>query len=249
MARQIGMGMIEGTLHNLTFYRMRGKYYVRAKRKVSRKRILTDPKFARVMENAGEFKVAVRMGKLLRDSIKNRFPEAGSRATSIRVLQQMLKIKKLDVTSKRGKRNAGTALASDEAKKLLKGFEFNPDSHIASILFKPVGVDMVTGVISIADLIPLKDVKPPAGATHLTLSGAYADVNFASNTSAVAYTNEVNLAIDGNSSTVTLTPSSLPEGTGTKFCFLQVRFFQEVGGVQYVLKEGKYQAVRIVEVG
>jgi len=241
--------MIEGTLHNLTFYRMRGKYYVRAKRNVSRKRILTDPKFARLMENAREFKLAVRMGKLLRDSIKNRFREAGSRATSIRVLQQMLKIRKLDVTSERGNRNAGTALATEEAKKLLRGYEFNPDSPIAIILFKPVEVDMVTGVISIADLIPLKHVKAPAGATHLTLSGVYTDVNFASNTNAVAYTNEVNLAIDGSSTTVTLTPSTLPEGTGIKFCFLQVKFFQEVGGVQYVLKDGKYHAMRVVGVG
>src|SRR6185295_13995882 len=120
----------------------------------------------------------------------SQFPGAGSRATSIRVLQLMLKIIKLDVTSERGKRNAGVALATEEAKSLVKGFEFNPDAPMASILLKPVEADMLTGVISIADLIPMKDVKPPAGATHLSLSGAYADLNFPLDTSAVAYTNE-----------------------------------------------------------
>src|SRR5882724_7550275 len=151
MGRQTGINKIEGTLSDLTFYKMKGNFFVRTKRNVSRARILTDPKFARVRENGSEFGIAVRTGKLLRDCVKDMFRDAGNHATSIRVLQLMLKILKLDLTSDRGKRNAGIALANPDAKKLLKGFEFNSRSQLHSILLKPYLTDTSTGIITIPD--------------------------------------------------------------------------------------------------
>jgi hypothetical protein len=248
MAKQKGNLKIEGTMNDMTFYKIRNNYYVRAKRDVSRERILTDPKFARVRENGNEFGLAVKAGKLLRDVVKNMFKEARSLATSTRLLQLMLRIQKSDLISERGKRNTGVALASPAAKKLLKGFEFNSKAQMGSILFKPYTVNTVTGVIAIANLVPVNDVLVPEGTTHLTLRGAYADVNFTDGASAIEYTNEVNLSIDATLTTVTLTPTAVPPGTGTKFYLLQLEFFQMVNAVQYELNNGLFNALVIAEI-
>ena len=53
MAKQIGPHFITGTYHNLCFYEMQGRYFVRMKSSLSRKRVKTDPKFAVTMAYAG----------------------------------------------------------------------------------------------------------------------------------------------------------------------------------------------------
>jgi hypothetical protein len=65
---------------------------------------------------------------------------------------------------------------------------------------------------------------------------------------AVNLTNAVNLAINATAGTVTLTPTAVPAGTGTKVYMLKVEFFQLLNGVQYSLKNGAYNALAIVEV-
>jgi hypothetical protein len=166
-----------------------------------------------------------------------------------RMLELMSQIQKLDTTSSHGDRNVGVAIASAAAKAMLKGFEFNNKSQIGSILFKPYAVTTATGVITIYNLIPINDVTVPQGATHLTLKGAYANLDFTDGVSAIEHTNEVNLLIDGTSTTVTLTPSGVPPGTGTKFYLLQIEFFQEVNAVQYELNNGSFNALVIADIG
>ena len=245
MARQKGINKMEGTVDDLTYYEMNGKHYVRKRRKVSKKRLKTDPMFKSMRENGAEFGKAATDGKLLRDCVKVLYKDAGRKAASDRVHQVMLEIKELDVTSEKGKKNVGIALGTEGAKKMLKGFEFNPDSQVGLILYKPFELDMETGTLSIANLIPQRDFKIPEGATHLTLSGACADVNFTTEISALELTNEVNLLLDNNSTSITLKPTTLPEGTGTRFYFLQVQFFQMVNKIPYELEDGRYHSLMI----
>ncbi len=61
-------------------------------------------------------------------------------------------------------------------------------------------------------------------------------------------TNAVNLPIDGTPEAVTLTPTAVPSGTGVKIFMLKVEFFQLVNGVQYSLKNGAYNALRVLDV-
>jgi hypothetical protein len=82
----------------------------------------------------------------------------------------------------------------------------------------------------------------------MTLRGAYANLNFTDGAVDIAYTDEVNLLIDSNTTNVLLTPASAPAGTGTKLYFLLVEFFQEVNGVQYALSSGAFNALVIAEV-
>src|ERR1043165_6116703 len=53
MAKQIGVLKIEGTIGNLTFYRIGNQYFVRLKSSLSGRRVKTKPEFERTMESAG----------------------------------------------------------------------------------------------------------------------------------------------------------------------------------------------------
>jgi hypothetical protein len=248
MARQKGVMKVEGTIDDLTYYKTKDGYLVKRKSGVSKTRIDNDPNFARTRENDAEFKNAAISGKYLRDTMRTLMNNARDGRVTSRLMKLMSTILRMDPTSARGERTVGTAIALPAAKALLKGFEFNAKSPMGSVLFTPYSVTTATGVIVITDLIPVNDVAVPEGATHLTLRGAYANVNFADGVCAIEYTNAENLPIDTTLSTVTLTPSGVPAGTGTKIYVLEIEFFQEVNGVQYELNNDGFNSLVITEV-
>jgi hypothetical protein len=74
-----------------------------------------------------------------------------------------------------------------------------------------------------------------------------ASVNFATGASELRLTNVVNMAVNAAASNVTLTPTAVAAGAGTKLFLLKIEFFQSVNGVQYPMKNGSYNALAIVE--
>ncbi|WP_206106588.1 hypothetical protein [Ilyomonas limi] len=160
----------------------------------------------------------------------------------------MAQVKNLDTTSVRGERSVDVGLGTAAGKALLKDFNFNINSILGAVLYKPYAVTTATGVIKITDFVPANDVAFPSGATHVSLQGAFAIIDFDLGTSEVEYTQVENLPIDMTSGTVTLTPAATPTGTGIKLYFLQISFYQEVNGVQYSLNNGAYNAFAIIEV-
>lgn len=248
MARQQGLIKIKGTLDNVTFYKTKDGDLAKMKTSVDKDRIANDPAYARTRENGAEFGSSAKSGKLTRDSLRPIALNAtDSRAVS-RMTKLMTQIKNLDATSVRGSRNVGVAMALATAKAMLKGFDFNNNAILGSLLYKPWAVNTTTGVITIAGLTPVNDVVFPEGATHISFTGAYGNINYATGVVDVKLTNIVNLPINGTASTVTLTPTAVPAGTGAKVYLLKIEFFQQVNGVQYSLKNGAYNALKIVEV-
>jgi hypothetical protein len=248
MARQKGILKVEGTLDNLTFYKSQDGHLVKTKGGVSGDRIANDPVFVRTRENGAEFGNSAVAGKLLRDTMRSLMLTASDNRVTARITKMMSDIKNLDTTSARGERSVGVAIAQPEAKAILKSLDFNINAILGSVLFTPYTINTATGAITIADLIPIEDIAYPQGATHVTLSSAFANIDFTTGISDIKYSNEVNLPIDGTSATQTLTPTAVPAGTGTQIYLLEVEFFQEVNGVQYALKNGAYNALRVVEV-
>lgn len=248
MARQKGIIKIDGTLDVLTFYKTQDGHLVKTKSEIPGDRIATDPVFARTRENGAEFGNAAIAGKYLRDTVRNMMMTASDNRVTSRVTQLMTEIKNYDTTSVRGERTVGVGIADPVAMDLLKGFDFNANAILKSILFAPYAVNTTTGVISLAALTPADDINAPEGTTHVTLAGAYANLDFADGTNDIKFTNEVNLPFDSTTGAVTLTPTAVPSGTGTKLYLLEIEFFQEVNGVQYSLKNGAYNSLAIVAV-
>ena len=248
MAKLKGILKIEGTLQDMTFYKTQDGHLVKTKSGVSADRIANDPAFARTRENGTEFANAASAGKLLRDSVRSMVQIASDNRITSRLTQVMSQIKNMDTTSARGERTVAIGIETPEGKILLKNLNFNNKAILGAILHKPYTVDVATGIIGIADLIPQSDIAAPSGATHIALASAFAIVDFALGTSTVSYSNGEILEIDNNSTTVTLTPDTVPTGTGTKLFLLLIQFFQEVNGSQYPLNNGAYNSLAIVEV-
>jgi hypothetical protein len=249
MARQSGLLKIKGTIGGMTFYKSQDGDLVREKGGVDGSRIANDPAFVRTRENGEEFGAAGKAGKLLRDSLRPMMLNAADGRVTSKVTQTMTDIIKLDTTSVRGTRTPTVGLAAAAAgKALLKGFNFNTNAVLGAVLYKPYAVNTTTGVITIAALVPINDIACPSGATHMSITGAYGNINFATGAVDVKLTNVVNLVINGTSGAVTLTPTAVPAGTGIKVYLLKIEFFQMVNTVQYSLKNGAYNALAIVEV-
>jgi hypothetical protein len=248
MAQQTGLLKIEGTLGGITFYKTKDGHLAKTKGGVSKERIASDPNFARTRENGSEFGSAASAGKLLRDACRVLMQNTADARVTSRVTQVMTAIKNLDTSSARGDRNVAEAISDMDAKALLKNFNFNVDSLMSAVLFKPITVNTTTGEITFDSLVPINDIAYPKGATHVALRGAWAKVDFANNTSSIVYTSTANLPIDATDSGVTLSASGTPSGTGTSIYLLAIEFFQQVNSVQYPLKSGSYNALTIIEV-
>jgi hypothetical protein len=248
MARQKGIIKLKGKIGDISFYKTQDGHLAREKGGVDASRIANDPAFVRTRENGAEFGSSAGSGKVLRDALRTMLMTASDNRVTSRLTKLMTDIKNLDATSVRGKRTVGTAIILPTAKSLLKGFNFNSKAILGGVLYKPYAVNTVTGVITINGLVPINDIAYPSGATHVTIKGAWAKIDFAAGAFDVQFSNDVNLPIDGILTNAILTPALAPVGAGTDVFLLLIEFLQEVNAVQYSLKNGAYNALSIVDV-
>ena len=248
MARQKGIIKLEGKIGDISFYKTQDGFLAREKGGVDGDRIKNDPAFVRTRENGSEFGSSAGSGKLLRDSVRTLMQNASDGRVTSRLTKLMTQIKNLDATSVRGERNVGVAMATPNAKTLLKGFNFNDKAILGSILYNNFTVNAGTGVVDLIGLVPINDLNVPSGATHIALKSTWAKVDFATGSSDAQVSNTVNLPINATSTDVVLTPAVAPAGTGTDVYLLAIEFYQEVNGQQYSLKNGAYNALSIIEV-
>jgi hypothetical protein len=248
MAKNSSLFKVEGTLDNVTFYKSADGHFVRTKGGVSKSRILNDPAFIRTRENGAEFGRSASAGKMLRMATGTMVFKAKDAKLSSRLVQVMSKIKNLDTVSVRGERNVVEGLLTAEGQQLLRGFDFNNRAPLLSVLYAPFSVDSSTGALEIANFTPKEQLNYPVGATHFTLRSGFVVLDFASGVWDVTYSTSVNLPITMATATVSLTPSGIPKGSGTRIHLLLIEFFQEVNGEQYSLKNGAYNVLNIVDV-
>lgn len=248
MARQKGIIKLTGKVGDLSFYKSKDGFLAREKGGVEADRIKNDPAFARTRENGAEFGSSASSGKLVRDAVRTMMQNASDPRVVSRLTKLMTQIKNMDSTSARGQRNVGVGIGDPAAKALLKGFNFNNKAILGSILYNPFAVNVATGEITLDDLVPINDISATPGATHITIRGAWAKVDFATGEADMQESNAVNLPLDATSTNVVLTPGAAPSGAGTDLFLLMIEFFQEVNGNQYVLKNGAYNALSVVEV-
>ncbi|MCW3072905.1 MAG: hypothetical protein JWO44_2795 [Bacteroidetes bacterium] len=248
MARQKGIIKLKGTIGDISFYKSQDGHLAREKGGVDASRIANDPAFVRTRENGAEFGASAASGKLVRDAFRSLMMSAADGRVTSRLTKVMSQIKNFDGVSVRGKRVVQVGIGTPSGKAALQGFNFNKRAILGSLLFKPYAITSGTGVITINGLVPMNDIAYPAGATHVSIKNAFADVDFGGGLYDVQISNTVNLPINGTSTNVILTPPAVPSGAGIKLNLLMVEFFQEVNGHQYSLKNGAYNALCVVEV-
>jgi hypothetical protein len=248
MARQIGTLKVQGTVDNVTFAQTADGSIVKKKTNISRRKIMTSAAFSRTRETINEFTTAAAAGKLLRASLNTLLQDAKDSKLSSRMLQAMMAVLKQDATSARGARTVTGGNVT-----LLQGFDFNVKSHIGSVISAPftATIDRTTGALSIAiaSLIPAQSIAAPQGTTHFKLVSAGVDANFDEGTYVKDESDSGMLVYDNTTSGVLdLSNTVTPNSTNPLFLVLGVRFYSEVNGVQYPLKDSLYNGLTIVKV-
>ncbi|WP_066219238.1 hypothetical protein [Formosa haliotis] len=248
MAKLKSLIKIEGTLEELTFYKTQDGYMVRTKGGVSKNRIKNDPAFARTRENGTEFGLTAKSGKYLRRAITSLLADAKDNRMSSRLTQVFSQVKNEDLISVRGQRNVPVGLETETGKALLKGFDFNKFATLDSVLQAEYNLNSTTGEVIITDIVLNQQLGVPEGATHVSFSCAFLNLDLNTNVKDLQLSPVENFPINGTATTVTLTPSTAAIGSGFSFYFLKVSFYQEVNNIQYPINNGAYNALQLIEI-
>jgi hypothetical protein len=132
MGRQEGIIPFTGRVGKLSFYKTKEDgYLVRKKSGVSRKRMMTDPAYARTRENIAEFGRGAQATKLVRRAFISFIKTAADTRVTSRLTRVIMKIIKEDAVNNRGERRV-----TNNEVGLLQGFEFN--KHAASRFLSPL---------------------------------------------------------------------------------------------------------------
>jgi len=248
MAKQSGIIRINGTLDGVTFYNTRDGNLVRKAGGIDKKRINSDPGFARTRENMAEFKNIATSARFLRTSMVSLLKKAKDFKMSRRLFTVFTGVKNLDGTNLRGQRTVAGGLATIAGQELFRGFDFNANATLTSVLQAPFTQNQATGEVSIAAFDPQQHVRIPQGATHVGFSTALVALDLQNGAYSIEQSNPQNLSVTAASATVTTTPATVPVGTGFMFMLLLIEFFQEVNTVQYPLNNGSFNVLNLLDV-
>ena len=248
MPRQKGIIKLDGTIGDITFYRTKDGYMAREKGGISAERMQTDPAFERTRENMAEFGRAGNATKVLRNSVKSLLKSVADRTMANRLTREMVKVIHLDTVNPRGKRNV-----IDGEAELLQGFEFNAASPLETSITAPLTLtlDRVTGDanVSLAPFIPLDEVAAQPATTHFKLVSAAMDINFEKGEAVSAMSETAMLPFsEVPTLAITLENALPPASVNPLFLLFGISFYQEVNGFYYPLKNGAFNALRIVKV-
>lgn len=246
MAGQDGIFRIKGTLGGVTFYKSKDGHLVREKGGVDKKRIAKDPAFKRTRENGSEFGRAGTYGKYLRSAFRPMLINTSDKRVVSRLVKELMTVIKTDTVNARGER---TPVAGDF--ELLRGFDFNNRGLLGNTLYVPYNatIDRTSGAVSVElpDLVPEQMINAPAGTTHFKIVAGASEVDFQAGNSLTVNTGTAEIPWDNNPLTaVTLTMALTAASTLPLVLLLGVEFYQEINGVFYMLNNGSYNALAIV---
>jgi len=248
MGSQEGVVKITGAVGDLSFYKSKDGFMVRRPSGVNGDRIKNAPEFARTRENMREFSSAGQAGKLLRKAFQSLLRNAADGRMASRLTKQMMAVLKADTTSARGERNV---VAGEPG--LLQGFEFNSDSHLASVLTAQytTAIDRAAGKLSliIANFVPFNEIVAPPGATHCRIIIGGAEIDFATGDVTNASAQSADLAIgEKTGAPLALEVAVTAASKHPLFLMVSVTFSQVVNGTAYPLQSGSFNALSMVKV-
>lgn len=248
MAKQSGIIKLEGTIGDITFYKSQDGLLARAKGGVSSDRIQNDPAFQRTRENGEEFGRAGSAGKLLRMAFRTYLQNASDSKMVSRLTKEMVAVIQADTTSTRGQRNV-----LDGELEMLEGFDFNLNGKLSTTIYTAyqATINRATGLlqVNVPSFSPANVIAAPEGATHFKLISAGSAIDFEAGIFESVSSESAEIAINQTPiPSVSLDNQLTANATSPLFLVLGIVFLQEVNGVRYPLKNGRYNALSIVRV-
>jgi len=212
-------------------------------------RIKTERVFKRTRQTMAEFQRAGKAAKLLLDALRTAGVKARDKELFSRLLSQMFTVIKSDALHQRGERTV-----ADGNMDLIRGFDFNQNGKLSSLLFlqPTVSIDRVTGTmkVDLPAFIPEEMIKAPLNATYFSITCAAAEIDFAAGTfvtasagtEALPYGDEVLAAPISLSATVT------PNSTKWLVLAVGIAFSDETNDKADTFADSTYNGMCVVAV-
>jgi len=185
--------------------------------------VLNSDQYARVRENAAEFGHVSKLCKALRLSLGTVLPKQGNLSVCNGLTKIMRQVLVCDGVSKRGARTLAVAFENTEAKAILKGYDFNPNSLFHSI-FKG-GFHYDATVLHFESLVFSEAVVFPQGADFVGFRLHRLCFDFELVTHELVSTTWELFARTSSSSGFTLALPKVPELNGVRFVLLELQFY------------------------
>lgn len=249
MNKQKGfLRITKGSIGETTFVKTRDGFRAQEKLEVSAGRFKTDPAFARVRENASEFGRAGTTGKVIRNAISSILKGSSDKRVVSRLVQRVMDVIKEDHTSPRGQGN----IIDGPTPKMI-GFDFNANSLLGVVLQKKVTstINRVTGELTVnfPAIVPVLDLKAPAGSTHYQLVSAGSEMDFEQLKDTTDIKESAYLPWDSTATLATTQVCTVtPNSTHPLFLVFGIKFSQLEGGNQYPILNGSSNVLTILDV-
>ena len=249
MARQANGLQIEGTIGNLTFYKTKKGYFVKQKSNLDKKRIQTDPAYARTRENNKEFGHVAKMGRLIRQSLGGLLRRVYDPSHTQRLVKVLTRIKNLDPKARRGERTVGGGMAVPEGLLALRGFDFNRNHPMHTMYQGNLDWSMEEGWLKVGPFLPQDHLNAPSGATHVDFKVGVLTMDWATEEHGnLVFSTEPPQPITEKPMELSLGFDLPPKEKGNRFLVFQVRFLMEDVGELRPLGNDCYTSLQILEI-
>jgi hypothetical protein len=234
MARVESILPMRGTIQNITYYKLRGKYFAKRKSSIDPERIAKDPVFLQTRQSMAEFARAGKAGRLIRTALTEYLGRPCDYSVVSRLTKTMMMVIKSDPVNERGMRTAGDGKVS-----LLKQFSFNMSKSLRSLLRLHIvpAIDPASGMMSVSvpAFAPHEVVNGPSGASHFRIVALALELDFQ---------NEVFIIMKKSSPEFASRDEEVPAFTLTNFVTAQSdNILLLLAGIEFLVKEssGKFR--------
>nr|WP_294776068.1 hypothetical protein [uncultured Flavobacterium sp.] len=163
-----------------------------------------------------------------------------------RLMSLLQTIKTFDTVSARGERSLGIALATAEGQRLLEQFAFT-EKRLAQVLPGKVVFEPNTATLSVSDFTTAQMLFPHQATVAEVLFGVLRFDTAAMETQ-LFMSPAATLPKNTTIANFGLTPTTSVEGNGVFIAVVSVRFYEEMNGERYFLKDLGSQCVEVVGV-
>jgi hypothetical protein len=167
MAIQKGKDKLKGKMGNTVYYKTRRYGYVAREIGYVPKEVRDEaPSFEKARKNNTDFGYSSKVGKLLRNGVKEHFGDVGSGVTNTNLASRIKKALAADTDNPHGSKRL-----TSENIDLLTGFNWAEKLTLKQVLIKDYDIELNgaegTASLSIESMVPRSHVKVETNATHV----------------------------------------------------------------------------------
>jgi hypothetical protein len=165
-----------------------GEYIIREKCGFTIEGMAKDLKYARTRENATEFGVVSRLGKLIRTSLKEVLPKSNNLDVCNGLTRVLRKIMCCNEVSERGKRSLKNGFETAGGRALFAGYDFNPNGLFRNVFKGNYRFDTSSKLMQVAPFQTAEVFVFPEGANCVGLRMGVLQFDFETSTTLLKLT-------------------------------------------------------------